>query len=142
MGNRDNEEAVARVCNTGKGVVPSQESGEDTEATTGLGAGRAWDEVAEGQEQEGQVKGEEEEEKGDGRAEGADQEEEGEDEPSLDLLLALLLAGTRSLLGTYHKIEAKRVGERSARSTADRFNDLKTTGSQDNSRSDPKTAVR
>lgn len=39
--------------------------------------------VADAEEEKGQIEGEEEEEEGDGRAEGSDEEDGGEDEPAL-----------------------------------------------------------
>lgn len=65
VSNRDDKETVARVGDTSQGIVPSQEGSEDTETAAGLCAGRAWDEVAQGQEKEGEVEGEEQEEESD-----------------------------------------------------------------------------
>lgn len=85
MSDWDDEEGVAAVGDTGKGVVPSGEGSEDTKGTTGSDAGGVLAvKVSDTEHQEGQVQSEEEEEKSDGGAESADEEEEGEDEPSLE----------------------------------------------------------
>lgn len=93
----DDEEAVAGVGDTGKGVVPGSESGQETEQTTcllNLGVGHvagATLEVTNAEQQEGQVQEEEEQEECDGRFEGAEEHDGGEDEPSLDCELAAAL---------------------------------------------------
>ena len=84
MGDWNDEEGVAAVGDTGKGIVPGSKGGEDTEDTTGLDAGLvAALKVSDTEHEESQVQHEEEEEEGDGGAESADEEQEGEDEPSL-----------------------------------------------------------
>jgi hypothetical protein len=69
-------------------LIPGKERREDTECTAGPDAACLWcaavvDEVSDAEHQEGQVKGEEQQEESDGRSECADDQEEGEDEPSL-----------------------------------------------------------
>lgn len=92
MSNRDDEEAVAVVGQTGEGVVPGGEGGEETEETTshkhglvGLVLGVTLD-VSDTEHEEAQVEEEEQREEGDGGAEGAEEQDGGEDEPSLRLL--------------------------------------------------------
>lgn len=93
VGDWDDEEGVGTVGNTGEGIVPGDESGEDAKDTAGLDAGGVWCagavlKVADSEHEEGQVQGEKEGEKGHCGAESADEEEEGEDEPSLEFELA------------------------------------------------------
>lgn len=87
---------IPSIGNTSQGVVPSQESSEQSKHTTRLDAanlGSLWLsntsilqlQVTDGQEQESEIQGEEEEEEGDGRAERADQEDGGEDEPASEV---------------------------------------------------------
>lgn len=84
VGDGNDEERVAGVGNTGKGVVPGGESSEDTESTTSSEEGDvSVVEVRETQAEEGKVECEEEEEESDSRAQSADEKEEGEDEPAL-----------------------------------------------------------
>lgn len=88
MSNRNDEEAVAGIGNTGQGIVPGQESsenGKDASCLDDAGSGGAVsaDKVADTEQEEGQVQGEEEREEGHGGAEGADQQDGGEDEPAL-----------------------------------------------------------
>lgn len=66
---------VPAIGNTGKGIVPGQEGGDNAKTATGLGEllGRYVRAVvgsilATGKHEEGQVKGEEEQEEHDGRA--------------------------------------------------------------------------
>lgn len=94
MSNRDDEEAVAVVGNTGESVVPSGESGHETEETTGhldglvrLTRGVTLD-VTNTEEEESQVQEEEQEEEGDSGAQGAEEQDGCEDEPSLVSLVA------------------------------------------------------
>lgn len=80
---------VAVVCNTGEGVVPSQEGGQKSEKASGFDDG--WVrvtflvavEIADAEQEESDIEGEEEAEEGDGGAEGEDEEDGGEDEPAL-----------------------------------------------------------
>lgn len=88
VGNRDDEEAVAGVGDTGQGVVPGSEGGQETEETAGLldlevGETVLGAQVRDTEEQEGQIQEEEEQEEGDGGLEGAQDQDEGEDEPAL-----------------------------------------------------------
>lgn len=85
----DDEEAVRCIGDTGQGVVPGQERGQDTKGTSsagqadmGFAAGRRV-EVGDAEEEEGQVQGEEQQEEGDGGFQRAEQEDRGEDEPAL-----------------------------------------------------------
>lgn len=84
---------VPSISDTSKGVVPSQERGEQTKYTTRLDAadlGNPWLtltgilelEVTDSEEEEGEIQGEEEQEEGDGGAQGAQQEDGSEDEPA------------------------------------------------------------
>lgn len=88
MGDRDDEEAVAGIGDTGKSVVPSGEGGEETEEATslqdlGVGGAVLGEQVGDTQKQEGQVQEEEQEEESDCRLQGADDQDKGEDEPAL-----------------------------------------------------------
>lgn len=74
----DQDEAVARLQDTGHGVVPGQEGGDKAKGTAGSdealvdgAGGRAVIQPADGEHEEGDVEGEEEEEEGDGGAGGA-----------------------------------------------------------------------
>ena len=106
MGDGDEEERIAGVGNTGKGVVPwmllvrvaysigfhdlnipSSEGCDNTKCSTSsqkasVGRTTAVQQVCKAKEQECQVKGEEEGEEGDSRAKSADEQQEGEDEPT------------------------------------------------------------
>lgn len=91
MGDGDDEEAVAGVGDTGQGVVPGGEGGQETEETAGLldlevGETVLGEQVGDTQEQEGQIQEEEQQEEGDGRLEGAQDQDEGEDEPALEVV--------------------------------------------------------
>lgn len=71
MGDGDNEEAVGVVRNTGERIVPGQECRKDTESASSLdaafvGSAAAVLEVANAEEEEGHVKGEEQQEESDG----------------------------------------------------------------------------
>jgi len=88
---RDNKEAVGRVGHASESVVPSPESGQTSKGAASLDATvlrflAIVLEIANTQEEEGQVKPEEEQGKHNGRLERTEKEEEGEDEPSLDSL--------------------------------------------------------
>lgn len=80
---------VAIIRNTGEGVIPSQEGGQKSEKASSFDDG--WVrvtflvavEIADAEQEEGEIEGEEEGEEGDGGAEGEDEEEGGEDEPAL-----------------------------------------------------------
>lgn len=79
---------VARVGNTGKGIVPGGEGGQNTERTTGLdepgvGIFSVVLQVTDTQHEEGKVESAEEEEESHSRAQSADEQDEGEDEPAL-----------------------------------------------------------
>ncbi len=93
MGDRDDEEAVRGIGNTGEGVVPGQERCENAEGATSTSEAdrrRAIveNQVAQTQEEEGEVQGEEQEEEGHGGLQRADEKDEGEDEPALYSQLA------------------------------------------------------
>lgn len=88
MGDRDDEEAVAGIGDTGKSVVPSGEGGEETKEATslqdlGIGLAVRGEQVGDTQKQEGQVQEEEQKEERDCRLQGADDQDKGEDEPAL-----------------------------------------------------------
>lgn len=88
MRNRNDEEAVARVRDTGECVVPGEEGSEESKVATSLDAGRVGRatrrmKVADAEQEERHVEGEEEQEERNGRLERADEEDCGEDEPSL-----------------------------------------------------------
>lgn len=79
---------VARVGDTGKGIVPGGEGSQNTKRTTGLdepGVGRAAVvlQVTDTQHEEGKVERAEEEEESHSRAQSTDEQDEGEDEPAL-----------------------------------------------------------
>ena len=85
----NDEEAIAVISKTSEGVVPGGEGSHETEEATGhlnvlvrVAVGTAL-QVADTEQEEGQVQGEEQEEEGDGRLEGAEQHDGGEDEPAL-----------------------------------------------------------
>ena len=84
----DDEEAVRGVGNTCEGVVPGQESRENTEgatspAKTNVRRTILENEIVKSKHEEGQIQCKEQEEEGHSRLERADEEEEGEDEPAL-----------------------------------------------------------
>lgn len=94
VGDREDEEAVAAVGNTSKGVVPSSKGSQQTEEATGLDHGRvrvasvvALD-VTNTEKQEGQVQEEEQQEEGHGGSQSAEEQDCGENEPALELSLA------------------------------------------------------
>jgi hypothetical protein len=148
VGDGDDEEGVAWVCDTGKGVVPGSplvgvlheqrskainlprgESGKDTKGTTSsqqtsvsVTSGVVV-QVGKAEEEECHVKREEEDEESDGRAECANQQQESEDEPS-------------------EEIETERVRECGCRFFLERRHDCEATGSEDDSRSNPEASVR
>jgi hypothetical protein len=89
VGNGNDEEAVAAVGNTGQGVVPGSEGCHETKETTGLDDGRvglagavALD-VADTEEEEGEIEEEEQQEESHSGSQGAEQQDGGEDEPAL-----------------------------------------------------------
>lgn len=94
MGDRDDEEAVAAVGNTGKGVVPSSKGSQQTKETTGLDDRRVGLasiitlDVTDTEKQEREVEEQEQQEEGDGRPQGAEKHDGGEDEPALGTLSA------------------------------------------------------
>lgn len=84
---RNDKEAVARVRNTREGVIPSRKRSQNAKRAAGIDAGLVGMlaivlQVADTQQQESQVEGEEQEEKGDCRLQSAEEEDEGEDEPA------------------------------------------------------------
>lgn len=91
VSDRDDEEAVAVVCDTSKGIVPGQERSKNTKDTAGLdetllgsvGSGIGSCEISGTEAQECQIQGEEEGEEGNGGLERADKQDGGEDEPAL-----------------------------------------------------------
>jgi len=100
------DEAVRRVPQADRGVVPSDESSNETQNASRLDAvdillAAAVLEVANGEEEEGEVQEEEEEEESEGGLEGADAKDGVEDEPAdqveaqgvLEVLGAGLVAG-------------------------------------------------
>lgn len=80
---------VAVVRDTGQSVVPRQEGRQKTEKATGLDdrwVRRAFGvavEVADAEQEESHIEGEEEEKEGDRRTEGEEEEDSGKDEPTL-----------------------------------------------------------
>ena len=100
---------VRTVGDTGKSVVPSHESGEEAEITTGLDQGCAGGttrvmEVSSSEEEEGEIEEEEEEEECDGGLECAYQEDSGEDEPALYRVLVVCRINFVGFVSTYKKI--------------------------------------
>lgn len=92
MGDGDDEEAVAAVGNTGQSVVPGGEGSQEAEETTGFDDGRvglaravALD-VADTQQEEGEIEPEEQQEESHGGSQGAEQQDGGEDEPALRIV--------------------------------------------------------
>ena len=90
MDDGHDEEAVCAVGDTGKRVVPGPEGGEDAEHAAGLDAVRVGRavlvvQVANAQQQEGEVEPEEEQEEHDRGPERAEEEDGCEDEPALQL---------------------------------------------------------
>ena len=91
MQDRDDEETVRIVRDTGEGIVPSHEGREQGEESTGFDdgwvgrVGGVAVEIADAEEQKGQVQGQKEDEEGDGRAQRAEEEDKCEDEPALCL---------------------------------------------------------
>jgi len=148
VSNRDDEEAVAVVGQTGEGVVPGGEGGEETEEATGhedrlvgLVLGVTLD-VTDTEQEEAQVEEEEQQEESDSGAEGAEEQDGGEDEPALRLLAR---SNRGKLLGerTHHQVQTERVVPHGrATSFLQRTHDLETTRSQDNGEREPETTVR
>lgn len=129
VSNRDDEEAVAVISQTSEGIVPSGERSQEAEETTSLDDGSGGgavgaDQVADTQQQEGQIQEEEQQEEGNGRAEGAEEQDGGEDEPAHEEQTHRVIeeVTTAILLERGHNLEAAR--------------------SQDDSESDPETTVR
>lgn len=129
VSNGNDEEAVAVIGQTSESVVPSGERSQEAEETTSLddgGSGGAIsaNQVANTQQQEGDVQEEEQQEEGNGRAEGAEQQDGGEDEPAHQEQTHRVIeeVGTTILLERRHNFEAAR--------------------SQDNSEGNPETTVR
>lgn len=149
MSNRDDEEAVAVVGQTGEGVVPGGEGGEETEETTGhehglvgLVLGVTLD-VSDTEQEEAQVEEEEQQEEGDGGAEGAEEQDGGENEPSLRLLASKLHKGKIMGGKTHQQVQTERVVPHgSATGFLQRTHNLETTRSQDNGEREPETTVR
>lgn len=115
MSNGDDEEAVAGIGDTGKGIVPGQESSEKGKEAAGLddaGGGRAIsaNKVTNTEQEEGHVQSEEEGEESHGGAEGTDQQDEGEDEPAL-LMSVFFYSLRKSGREKYHQEETERVVE-------------------------------
>jgi hypothetical protein len=94
VGDGDDEEAVAAVGNTGKGVVPSSKGSQKTEETTGLDDRRVGLasiitlDVTDTEKQEREVEEQEQQEESDGGPQGAEEHDGGEDEPALGTLSA------------------------------------------------------
>ena len=89
MHNRHNKETITIIRNPRQRIIPRRERAQQREKSArlynrGVGvAGGVAVEVADAEEHEGHVEGEEEGEEGDGGFEGAEDEEECEDEPAL-----------------------------------------------------------
>ncbi len=93
------------IRNTGQGVVPSQEGGEESKVSTSLGEMLAGGrficiEISKAQEKECQVQGEEQQEEGNGRSQCAEQEDSRENEPACEeeaeCVRKVVCAGTSS----------------------------------------------
>ena len=148
MGDGDDEEAVGVVGDTGEGVVPGGEGGEQAEEAAGLDDGRVGlalgvaVDVADTEQQEGQVEEEEEQEEGHGGAQGAEEQDRGEDEPALDKLVS----GKREVSGgggAYEEEQAEGVIEHGgAAGFFDGRGNLESTGGQDDGKGQPEAAVR
>jgi hypothetical protein len=88
MSDRDDEKAVPCICDTSEGIVPSGESGKDSESpscpnTSFIGVFASWLKIADGQKKERQVERKEQEKERHGRFECAEQEKSSEYEPAL-----------------------------------------------------------
>lgn len=88
---RNNEEAVAGICDTGKCSPPSEERGQKREEATGCKkilirvSRTVTNQVSQAEEEEGKVDAEEEREKYHSGLHGAQKHKEGEDEPPLQV---------------------------------------------------------
>ena len=146
MGDGENEEAVAVVRNTGKGVVPSCKCCQETEEATGLddggvrlALGVAVD-ITNTEEQEGKVQEEKQQEEGYGGPQGAEQQDSGEDEPSLVTVSTRLIQSLE--LRTYKEEQSERVIELWCTSASKSLRNLKSTWGQDDRESKPETTIR
>lgn len=147
MSNRDDEEAVAAVGNTGQGVVPSGECSQETEETTclddgGVGlASRVPLQVTNTKQQEGQVQEQEEAEEGDSGSQSAEQQDGGENEPALRRIVSAALI-LPAIDQAYQQVQSHRVVKHGgATGGFNRRLDLEPTGGQDNGERDPETSV-
>jgi hypothetical protein len=142
VGDREDEEAVAAVGNTSKGVVPSSKGSQQTEEATGLDHGRVRCastvalEVTNTEEQESQVQEEEQQEEGHGGSQGAEEQDCGENEPALKLIISANSSGAHNDFArqTYHQEQSERVVEHGlvAVRGGKAFLDFETTRSEDN----------
>jgi hypothetical protein len=148
VSNRNDKEAVAGVSNTGQGVVPGQESGEQCKESTSLDdalsrvAGRVADEVTDTKQQEGEIQREEEGEERDGGSQGANQKDEGKDEPALPLSACSSLSSWNA---SYHQEDTQRVIEHGRAAFIGRYEsglNIKSTGGEDDGESNPETTIR
>lgn len=147
MSNRDDEEAVAAVGNTSKGVVPSGECSQETEETTCLNDGsvglasRVPLQVTNTKQQEGQVQEQEEAEEGDSGSQSAEQQDGGKDEPALRRIVNATLI-LPAIDQAYQQVQSHRVVKHGgATGGFNRRLDLEPTGGQDNGERDPETSV-
>lgn len=89
MSDRDDEEAVAGVGNTGQGVVPGNEGREEAEETARLDKVGVWmalgvvEEISDTEHEEGDLEEEEQQEEGHCGPESAEEDDGVEDEPAL-----------------------------------------------------------
>lgn len=90
MATKMEEDTPVRIIrDTRQSIVPGRERRQQPKEAAGFVdghvdlAGRVALQVADAEEEKGQIEREEEEEEGDGRAKGSDEEDGGEDEPAL-----------------------------------------------------------
>jgi len=111
VSDRDDEERVAGVGNTGQSVVPGSECSKHTESTTSSEASDVSVlKVRNTEHKERKIEGEEEEEEGNGRAQRANEQDEGKDEPALIRSQLSVLSVSRVGFA-HHQIETKDVVE-------------------------------
>lgn len=132
MGNGKDEEAVAAVGNTGQSVIPGSEGCHKTKETTGLDDGRVGLamavplDVADTEQEEGEIEEEEQQEESHSGSQGAEQQDGGEDEPAhQEQTEGIVKHGGATLVGS----DKSRL-------------DVEATGGQDNSEGDPETTIR
>lgn len=111
MSDRNDEERVAGIGDTGQSVVPGSEGSKNTESTTGSKASNvSMLEVRDTKHKERKIEGEEEEEEGNSRAQRAEEQDEGKDKPALDKSQSSVQDVAKAGCA-HHQIETKDVVE-------------------------------